>query len=1066
MDRSSVRTTLIGLLLVLVAVPAQAQYFGRNKVTYDNFNFRTLRTDHFTFYYYPAEEQAVRDAARMAERWYERHSQVFLHTFDHKPIILYANDADFQQTNVIDQALSPATGGFTEPRRERVVMPLSPAYGETNHVLGHELVHSFQYDLALNSDSLNLQLQRLPLWLVEGMAEYLSLGRAHPHTAMWMRDAALRQALPSFGELSNTQKFFPYRYGQAFLAYVGGKYGDRAVTNLFKLGGQIGVKKAIPRLFGITGDSLVTEWTETIENTYAPLMTGRTPADSLGKTVLTGGSINIAPRLSPDGQYVAFFSARSLFSLTLYVADAQTGEIIAELDNAGTTAHFNALRFISSAGTWSPSGEKLAFVSYANGDNQITIWNVQTEEIERSFKIKNVTALKNPAWSPDGTKLAVTGTNGGISDLYVLNLQTKDVRQLTNDRYADLQPAWSPSGDRIAIATDRGDTNLRLLAPTTNMNLGLVDVSSGEITIREPFGDALHHNPQFSPDGESLYFISDQDGFKDVYRLVLRSDALFRVTRLKTGISGITALSPAMSVARQSGAMMVSVFAKDTYTGHRLTKAQAQGTPMNAAATAGAQGAPDPASVTDAVPEAAPPANRVAEAATVPPEAGVLPPYTPTEDGLVATLLDNPRLGFPNAPDTYETQPYDPDLSLTGIVPPSVGASVGGPLGSRVSGGVALQFSDMLGNQQLTVAVQAQGSFKDIGGQVQYLNQRYQWDYGVSGGHLPVIYGARVVPVASNAGPIYNQIIRRALITQVGGDLIYPLDRTRRFEFGVGGVRYGFDVDVQSQTFTGRALNEDLSLAEINNFLRQNNFQPLPGEAKTRYFAQSSAAYVQDFSYMGLTSPIKGGRMRLQVSSQVGSTSFVSTLADLRRYVFVKPFTFAGHILHIGNYGASFNDLFGTEYIGYPYSRGFIRGYNVREISPSECTTLQQGSVSPAQSLTGCPAIDRLFGTRVAKLSAEVRLPLLGPEQLAVIPFKYLPTQVGVFADAGLAWTSQDAPTLKWDTSTNERVPVTSMGITSRFNVLGAIILEMYYAYPFQRPDSGWEWGLRISPGW
>src|SRR3712207_9469262 len=74
---------LLGLAAALVAPdPAAAQYFGRNKVQYESFDFRVLRTARFDVYYYPEEEQAARDAARMAERWYARLSRVLEHEFE------------------------------------------------------------------------------------------------------------------------------------------------------------------------------------------------------------------------------------------------------------------------------------------------------------------------------------------------------------------------------------------------------------------------------------------------------------------------------------------------------------------------------------------------------------------------------------------------------------------------------------------------------------------------------------------------------------------------------------------------------------------------------------------------------------------------------------------------------------------------------------------------------------------------------------------------------------------------------------------------------------------------
>ena len=69
------RGLLAALLLVATAtaLPASvsAQYFGRNKVQYETFDFKILKTPHFDIHFYPEEGEAVEDAARMAERWYE-----------------------------------------------------------------------------------------------------------------------------------------------------------------------------------------------------------------------------------------------------------------------------------------------------------------------------------------------------------------------------------------------------------------------------------------------------------------------------------------------------------------------------------------------------------------------------------------------------------------------------------------------------------------------------------------------------------------------------------------------------------------------------------------------------------------------------------------------------------------------------------------------------------------------------------------------------------------------------------------------------------------------------------
>src|SRR5258708_32639866 len=88
-------------ILLAGASPVSAQYFGSNKVQNGHLEFRTLRTEHFDIYYSPEEEQATRQAARMAERWYARYSELLDDTFNHRQVVvLYASHPDFSQTNI------------------------------------------------------------------------------------------------------------------------------------------------------------------------------------------------------------------------------------------------------------------------------------------------------------------------------------------------------------------------------------------------------------------------------------------------------------------------------------------------------------------------------------------------------------------------------------------------------------------------------------------------------------------------------------------------------------------------------------------------------------------------------------------------------------------------------------------------------------------------------------------------------------------------------------------------------------------------------------------------------
>lgn len=1008
-------------VLLFDALPASAQYFGRQKVQYETFDWQVMETEHFDIHYYPEELTVTQDAARMSERWYTRLSRAFQHEFDQKPLIFYADHPDFQQTNTTWGQLTEGTGGFTDALRNRVVMPFTGSYFENDHVLGHEMVHVFQYDLSSSAGGGGMQgLNRLPLWLIEGMAEYLSLGREDAHTAMWMRDAALRGELPTIRQLTTDARFFPYRYGQALWAYVAGRYGDRAVTEVFRYATRAGFEVALERVLGVNSEQLSQDWITSIRATYLPVIAGRQRPQDAGDRVLYEdeiGAMNLAPAVSPDGRYVAFYGRREIFTVDLYIADAQTGEIVKRLTSPNRDEHFDALSFIQSAGSWSPDGTRFAFSVFADGDNQISIMNINTRDVERRFSVQGVGAVQTVAWSPDGRSIAFSGMSGGLSDLYILELEGGAVRQLTDDRYAHLHPAWSPDGRTIAYITDAGTEFDRLVFG--EMRIALLDVATNQTRLLDLFDRGKHINPQFSPDGRDLYFLADPHGFTDLFRVELASNQIYQVTNLATGISGISKLSPAMSVASSNGRVMFSVFENSGNNIYGLDAERARGEPVGRTAPAIAR-------------------------------AAVLPPVEAFGSGLVNEYLTDPATGLPQQ-RVFATSDYDSDLDLEYIAPPSVGVGVSNFGGAGLAGGIGFLFGDMLGDKQIQAVVQANGSFKDIGGQAMYLNARNRWNYGAMIGHVPYLTGFQTFESVGDDF-FFSQYLERIYIQQAQGMTQYPFSQTRRFEMSGGYTRYAFDREVirfPIDPNTGQ---------QIGNPIQQEVESP-----DAMHFAQATAAFVGDNSYFGFTSPIAGSRWRAEVSPTFGSLQYATLLGDYRRYILMRPVTLAFRGMHYGRYGQDADGvdeqgrrLLSEIFLGYePLMRGYSReSFEVER----ECTS--------EQTAFPCPTLSRLFGSRIAVANIELRIPLLGVPELGLINFPLLPLEVAPFLDAGVAWTADQDPTFEFSRSSDGRVPVFSTGLSARANILGYVILEAYYAYPFQRPEKGWHWGFNLSPGW
>src|SRR6185503_20203110 len=385
-----------------VAHPLHAQYFGRNKVQYEKFDWRIIKSDHFDLYFYPAESLKVSDAGRQEERWYTRLSDIFRHQFDRKSIVFYADHPDFEQTNVIGEQPEEGTGGVTEGMRTRVVLPFTGVYRDDEHVIGHELVHVFQYNIA--------------------------------------------ETAPGAG-------------GQALWAYIGGRWGDRAVVDVYRTALRVGWDQALVRALGLSSDSLAKDWAAANKAFYAGQIAGRTHPDSVGKMVVPlkeRSEFNVGPAQSQDGKNLAFFTTKTnLFGIDLVMADAQTGRIIRRLTGPQSDGHFDAISFINSSGDFSPDSREFAFIVYNDGNNEISFLNTANGKVARSFRPKDIGAVYNVAYAPNGQEVVFTGSKGGVSDLYMMNVQSGAVRQLTNDRFAQLQPTFSPDGRTIAFATDQ-----------------------------------------------------------------------------------------------------------------------------------------------------------------------------------------------------------------------------------------------------------------------------------------------------------------------------------------------------------------------------------------------------------------------------------------------------------------------------------------------------------------------------------------------------------------------------------------------------------------------------------
>ncbi|HND89754.1 MAG TPA: hypothetical protein PK971_15585, partial [Saprospiraceae bacterium] len=421
------------------------------------------------------------------------------------------------------------------------------------------------------------------------------------------------------------------------------------------------------------------------------------------------------------------------------------------------------------------------------------------------------------------------------------------------------------------------------------MNLAIMDYATGLIDNLDVFSGADNMNPHYDKDGDIL-FVSDRDGFRNLYRYDTDGKKVYQLTDLKTGITGITPYAPAITVAEDRDRILYTYLSNGKYTiyGAKLADFRSQ-----AVSSTSVDHAP-----------------------------AALPPFAPGKRDLVNTglrLMDNnqPKVA---ASSPTQSVPYKGKFGLEYIGGSAgVGVMTGnrsfGNQGGGAMGGVDMLFGDVLGNNQVYLGAALNGEFQDAAVQSSYINRKKPIGWGIGAAHLPFITGGGRLPFgdSTDIGVINGNIpvaadtvvLQRQFLQQINAFAFYPFSVTKRVEFGASSEFYSLRETNYVDYYGYDALTNSLTTRTpiASETVRGPKFGPVG-------IYSINAAFVGDNSYFGLTAPLEGWRYRISAERYFGSLwNFNGVLADGRRYFRVKPFTLAVRGLSYTRFGGNENQF-------------------------------------------------------------------------------------------------------------------------------------------------------------
>jgi hypothetical protein len=541
-------------------VRAQAWWFGKNKVQYKNFEWNVLKTPHFDIHFHTGYKDLAARTAVILEYGYAKLSRDFDHNISWRiPVIVYGSHSDFQQTNITWGILPEGVQAFAEPTRKRMVLHFSGSNVDFAHTSIHELVHMFEFDIIygslLRSAFAQGILFRIPLWFAEGISEYYSVGGMDDEARMFMRDATVFDYLPY--DLDYAYGYMNYKAGQSVINYINETYGPGKVVEIMdQLRYQRSLDLALQSTIGINTAELSRKWKKNLRKKYWPQYADKKEAEYYGRRLTDHmkdhSYQNTKPEFSPDGEYIIFYSDRKGLD-GIYLMNALTGKIEKKLLIGALSEKFESIRTMKSSLTWSPDGERLAFVAKSGKGDRLFI-------LDTRGKVKDEIDIPldfffSPVWSPDGDRIAVIGTVKGQTDIYVYDLNKEELLQITDDRNDEKDPAWFPDGKRIAYSryplvavqpVFKPDSTgverltgvefqLRGNVLAVRADIWSIDIGTGEKReiMATPGND---ESPQIISGGTEILFTSDETDVNNLYRGNLADGSYFRLTDVLGGI--------------------------------------------------------------------------------------------------------------------------------------------------------------------------------------------------------------------------------------------------------------------------------------------------------------------------------------------------------------------------------------------------------------------------------------------------------------------------------------------------------------------------------------------------
>jgi hypothetical protein len=539
------------------------EVFGKNRIQYKPFDWQVITTQNFEVYFYDGGQQMATLAAQFAESDFDRVTEILGYSpFSRTKIFVYNSSQDIYQSNVGVNFSSEKEIKNENLSKSRIEIAYQGDYTTFKKEIIRDISEVFVYDMlyggSLKDALQNSLLLTVPEWYISGITAYISEGWS-TQSDEYMREMILAKRLKRPTQVYGKDAIF---VGQSIWNYIAERNGRDNISNILNLTRIIrNEQTSISSTLGMPYLRFLREWrdyyTNLAENVSANYENAK--FDAKLQEFKTDGNNKLNKfKISPDGAFLAY-STVNVGKSSVEILDIKSKKSVTLL-----TVGYKTLSEASTVNTpllsWTKANS-LAVVYESKGD----VWfNLFTGISDKDLSGKNekhktlkFNQIHNFDISDDGAKMVISAEQKGQNDLFLYDVNRDNYTQLTNDLYDDLYPQFVGSEGKVIFTSNR-------LKDSLNVDKGTYKTFSNRFKLflhdGKPKADLVKRlvdsldgiSHPIVADGNTVYFLSDDKGISNIYRLVAGDSTTSQITAFRNSVTDFDIASGTNSLVYRS----------------------------------------------------------------------------------------------------------------------------------------------------------------------------------------------------------------------------------------------------------------------------------------------------------------------------------------------------------------------------------------------------------------------------------------------------------------------------------------------------------------------------------